>query len=167
MDISTLSPPYLPFGVLILTFMQSIVSSSHPTLFNDCIHDVKHATNVSLKKKSMSTPKSFTSNHHRRPFCKWNIDFMTCHPASSNGHKYIVVELYYFTKWVKAIASFKTTADTTMHFVFNHVITRFRIPLQLVFDHGKQFENEIFAEISSKLVFSQKFASPHYLQSNG
>jgi len=121
----------------------------------------------SLRKKNMSTPNSFTSNHHRRPFYKWDIDFMTCHPASSNGHKYIVVEVYYFTKWVKAIPSFKTTTDTTMHFVFNHVITRFWVPLQLVFDNGKQFENEIFAEISSKLSFSQKFASPYYLQSNG
>ena len=121
----------------------------------------------SLRKKNMSTPNSFTSNHHRRPFCKWDIYFMTCHPASSNGHKYIVVEVYYFSKWVKAIPSFKTNAHTTTHFVFNHVISRFWVPLQLVFDNGKQFENEIFAEISSKLSFSQKFASPYYLQSNG
>jgi hypothetical protein len=35
-----------------------------------------------------------------------------------------------------------------------------------VFDHGKEFENEIFAELSSKLGFSQEFASPYYLQSN-
>ena len=92
---------------------------------------------------------------------------MNCHPTSSNGHKYIVVEVYYFTKWVKAIPSFKTTTDTTTHFVFNHVITRFQVPLQLVFDNGKQFENEIFVEISSKLGFSQNFASSYYLHSNG
>jgi hypothetical protein len=73
---------------------------------------------------------------------------MACHPTSSNGHKYIVVELYYFTKWVEAIPSFKTTADTTTRFVFNHVITQFEVPLQLVFDHGKQFEKKIFSEIS-------------------
>ena len=52
----------------------------------------------SLRKKNISTPNSFTSNHHCRPFCKWGIDFMTCHPPSSNGHKYIVAEVYYFTK---------------------------------------------------------------------
>jgi hypothetical protein len=121
----------------------------------------------SLRKKNMSTPNSFTSNHHRRPFYKRDIDFMTSHPASSNGHKYIVVEVYYFTKWVEAIPSFKNTADTTTHFVFNHVINLFRVPLQLVFDNNKQFENEIFTEISSKLGFSEKFASPYYLQSNG
>jgi transposase InsO family protein len=76
------------------------------------------------------------------------------------------VEVYYFTKWVEAIPTFKTTADTTTRFVFNHVITRFGVPIQLVFDHGKQFENKIFVEISSKLGFSQEFASPYYLQSN-
>jgi hypothetical protein len=119
-----------------------------------------------LRKQSMSTPNSFTTNNHHQPFCKWGIDFMTCHHPSSNGHKYIVVEVYYFTKWVEAIPTFKTTTDTTTCFVFNQIITRFRFPIQLVFDHGKQFTNEIFVEISSKLGFSQEFTSPYYVQSN-
>jgi transposase InsO family protein len=43
----------------------------------------------------------------------------------------------------------------------------FGVPLQLVSDHGKHFENEIFIELSSKLGFSHKFSSPYYPQSNG
>jgi hypothetical protein len=50
---------------------------------------------------------------------------------------------------------------------FNHVISHFVIPLQLVSDHGKHFKNEIFVKISSKLGFSHKFASPYYPHSNG
>ena len=70
-------------------------------------------------------------------------------------------------RWVQAIPTFKTTVDTKTCFDFNHVITQFRVPIQLVFDHGKEFENEIFVEISSKLQFSQEFTSPYYLQFNG
>jgi hypothetical protein len=101
------------------------------------------------------------------PFYKWGIDFMTFHPPSSNGHKYIVMAVDYFTKWVEAMPTFNNTADTTTCFFFNHVITRFRVPLQLVSDHGKHFENEIFVELSSKLGFSHEFSSPYYPQSNG
>jgi hypothetical protein len=36
-----------------------------------------------------------------------------------------------------------------------------------VSDHGKNFENEIFVELSSKLGFSHEFYSPYYPQSNG
>jgi transposase InsO family protein len=54
-----------------------------------------------------------------------------------------------------------------MHFFFNHVISLFGFPLQLVSDHGKHFENEIFVKLSSRLDFSHDFASPYYPQSNG
>jgi hypothetical protein len=115
----------------------------------------------------MSTTYSSTSSHHCQPFYKWGIDFMTCNPPYSNGHKYIFVVVDYFTKWVEAMPTFNNTIDTTMHFFFNHVITHFGVPLQLVSDHGKHFENEIFIKVSSKLGFSHEFSSPYYPQSNG
>jgi transposase InsO family protein len=92
---------------------------------------------------------------------------MTCNPPSSNGHKYIVIAVDYFTKWVEAMPTFNNTADTAARFFFNHVISCFGVPLQLVSDHGKHFENEIFIELSSRLGFSHEFSSPYYPQSNG
>jgi transposase InsO family protein len=92
---------------------------------------------------------------------------MTCNPPFSNGHKYIVVAVDYFTKWAEVMPTFNNTIDTTVHFFFNHVISFFGVPLQLVSDHGKFFENEIFVELSSRLGFSHEFASPYYPQSNG
>jgi transposase InsO family protein len=77
------------------------------------------------------------------------------------------VAVDYFTKWAKAIPTFNNTTDSATHFFFNHVISRFGVPLQLVFDHGKHFENEIFIELSSRLGFSHEFNSPYYPQSNG
>ena len=92
---------------------------------------------------------------------------MNCNPPSSNGNKYIVVEFIYFAKWVESMPTFNNTADTTTCFLFNYVITQFKVPLQLVSDHGKHFENKIFMEPSSNLGFSHEFSSPYYPQSNG
>jgi hypothetical protein len=91
---------------------------------------------------------------------------MTCNLPYRNGHKYIVVELDYFTKWAKAMPTFNNTADTATCFFFNHAISHFGIPLQLVSKKRKHFENEIFIEISSILGFSHEFTSPYYPQSN-
>jgi hypothetical protein len=92
---------------------------------------------------------------------------MNFHPPSSNGHKYIFVAVDYFTKRAEAMPTFDNTADTTLHFSFNHVITPSRIPQQLVSDHGKHFKKDIFAELSSKLGFTHEFASPYYPHSSG
>jgi transposase InsO family protein len=91
---------------------------------------------------------------------------MNCNPPSRNGHKYIIVAVDYFTKWAESMPTFNNTADTAMYFFFNHVISHFEVPLQLVSDHGKHFENDIFVELSSRLGFSHEFASPYYPQSN-
>ena len=56
------------------------------------------------------------------PFMKWGIDYVTCNPASTGGHKYIIVNVDYFTKWVEAMPTFKDDRETTAFFVFNQII---------------------------------------------
>jgi hypothetical protein len=139
-----------------------------PTLFHDYIHEVKWCNKYELYTYKALAP---TALLHPviidGPFYKWGIDFMMCNHLSNNGKKYIIIAIDYFTKWAKAIPTFNNTNDTTVHIFFNHVISHFGVPLQLVSDHGKHFENEFFAELSAKLGFTHEFSSPYYSQSNG
>jgi hypothetical protein len=73
---------------------------------------------------------------------------------------------YYFTKWVEAMPTFNNMVDIVTHFFFNHVITHFGVPQQLVLDHGKHFKNEVFKKFPPFLGFTHEFTSPYYLQSN-
>jgi hypothetical protein len=101
-----------------------------PTLFHDFIHAVKRCDKCHLyANKAQALPTLLHLVITVGPFYKWGIDFMTCNPPSSNGHKYIIMAIDYFTKWVKSMPTFNNTADTTSCFFFNHVITHFRIPL--------------------------------------
>jgi hypothetical protein len=135
-----------------------------PTFFYDCINVVKRCNNCQLyANKSRAQLALLHPVITVSPLCKWGIDFMTCNPPSSNGNKYIIVAVDYFTKWVEAMPTFNNTAT---RFFFNHVMSRFGVPLQLVSDHRKHFENEIFVELSSRLDFSHDFTSPYYPQSN-
>jgi hypothetical protein len=73
------------------------------------------------------------------PFTKWGIDYTTCNPPSTRGHRYIIIAVYYFTKWVKAMPTFKDDGETTTLFLFNQIIARFGVPREIFTDHGIQF----------------------------
>ena len=52
-------------------------------------------------------------------------------------------------------------------FTFNHIITRFGVPKQLVTDHGSHIQNAMMTELSTQLGFRQEHSSPYYPQANG
>ena len=83
------------------------------------------------------------------PFSKWGIDFTTCHLPSAQGHRYIIVAVYYFTKWVQAMPTYLNDGKTMTLFMFNHIIARFEVPKQLVTDHGSHFQNAMMTELST------------------
>jgi hypothetical protein len=64
------------------------------------------------------TPNSYVPSYYRRPFTKWGIDFTTCHLVSARGHRYIIVAVDYFTKWVEAMPTFNNDGET-VSFLFS------------------------------------------------
>ena len=69
------------------------------------------------------------------------------------SHKYIIVALDYFTKWVEAMPNFGNDSETTTLFLFNQFISCFGIPKEIVTDHGNHFQNNMMAELALKLGF--------------
>jgi hypothetical protein len=53
------------------------------------------------------------------PFTKWGIDYTTCNPPLTRGHRYIIVVVDYFMKWVKSMPTFKDDGETVALFLFN------------------------------------------------
>ena len=78
---------------------------------------------------------------------------MDYNPASARGHHYIIVAIDYFMKWDEAMPMIKSEGETSAHFVFNQIITRFSIPKELVTDHGRHFQNRMMEELASKLGY--------------
>ena len=57
--------------------------------------------------------------------------------------------------------------ETTVHFIFNQIITRFGILKELVTDHGRHFRNKMMEELASKLGYKQGHSYSYYPQENG
>jgi hypothetical protein len=87
------------------------------------------------------------------PFTKWGIDFTTFHPVSAMGHRYIIVAVDYFIKWVEAMPTFNNYGETSALFIFNHIVARFSILKDIVTDHGSHFQRKMMIELTSKLGF--------------
>jgi hypothetical protein len=45
------------------------------------------------------------------PFTKWGIYFTTCHLVLARGNFYIIVEVDYFAKWVKAMMTLRNDKE--------------------------------------------------------
>ena len=60
-------------------------------------------------------------------------------PNASNGHKYIVVAIDYFSRWIEA-ESFSTLKAKQMgKFIEKNLICRYRVSHHIMTDNGVQF----------------------------
>jgi len=57
------------------------------------------------------------------PFTKWGIDFTTCNLPSKGNHKYIIMFVDYFTKWLEVMPTSKNHSASKALFLFNQVIS--------------------------------------------
>jgi hypothetical protein len=91
-----------------------------PTLMKDCIKLVKkcHPCQI-FSRKMRAHPAPMFPVITVGPFTKWGIDYTTCNPSSARGHRYIIVVVDYFTKWVEAMPTFKYDGETVALFLFN------------------------------------------------
>jgi len=63
------------------------------------------------------------------PFRGWALDVIgEIKPKSSRGHKFILVGIDYFTKWIEVIPLPEVTQNVVIDFVQKHIIHRFGIP---------------------------------------
>jgi hypothetical protein len=110
------------------------------TIFKYCVEAVKRCHSCHILSQKMHThPTLLFSVITIDPFRNWGVDFTTCHLPSSTGNHCIIVFIKYFTKWVEAMPTFVNDGDTATLFMFNQVITRFRVPREIFTDHGSQF----------------------------
>jgi hypothetical protein len=102
------------------------------------------------------------------PFHSWDLSFVgQIHPASSKGHRFVLVTMNYFTKWTEAVPLKNMTHREVIHFISEHIIHRFGIPQTLTTDQGLSFMSHQVCEFTKSLKIKLLSSSPYYAQANG
>ena len=101
------------------------------------------------------------------PFVQWGIDIVGPLPLGKSQVKFLLVAIDYFTKWVEAEALATITEARIQNFVWKNIICRFGIPLIIILDNGRQFDNQGFKDFSSGLGIKNQYSSPGHPQANG
>jgi transposase InsO family protein len=101
------------------------------------------------------------------PFERISIDLTGPHPTSRSGNMYILTVIDLFTKWAEAIPLRNKEAATVARALFDVVISRFGIPLQLLSDNGKEFENSLLSELCRLLNIDKLRTTAYRPSANG
>ena len=101
------------------------------------------------------------------PFAAWEIGIIgEIMPNASNGHKYIVVVIDYFSRWIKAESFGTLKAKQMAKFIKKSLICRYGVSHHIVTDNGVQFQAEI-AELLQRYGIEHHKSSPYRPQANG
>lgn len=88
-------------------------------------------------------------------------------PPISKGHKYLLVAIDYFTRWVEAKLVNSIAKQRIINFIFHNIIYHFGIPLQIIMDNGTHFIGKWLGKFCEDSGIKLSFAPMYHKQANG
>ena len=101
------------------------------------------------------------------PFEQWGFNIIgEINPNSSLQHKYILTAIDYFTKWFEAIPLHKVNEDVVMYFLQDYIMTRFGVPISLVFYNATYFSSIRLTTFANEKGIKLHYSANYYPQGN-
>ena len=85
----------------------------------------------------------------------------------SNGHRFILVAIDYFTKWVEAASYKSVTKHAVVKFIRKNIICRYGLPERIITDNGKNLNNKLMEELYSQFKVKHYNSTPYCPKMNG
>ncbi|XP_070017123.1 uncharacterized protein [Nicotiana sylvestris] len=139
-----------------------------------CI-DAKQATTIMAEVHSgvhrdliYSPPSELHTMSAPWPFVAWGMDVIGPieHPAS-NSHRFILVAIDYFTKWVEAKTFKSVTKKAVVDFVHSNIICRFGVPKVIITDNGANLNSHLMKKVCQRFNITHRYSTPYRLKANG
>ena len=101
------------------------------------------------------------------PFAQWGLDIVGSFPRAARNKRYLLVDTYYFTKWVEIEPLANIRDVDAKRFVWKNIFTRFGIPRTFISNNGLQFDSKTFRRYCYDLGITNRYFTPAYPQGNG
>jgi len=104
------------------------------TMERDCIDYVRKCHKCQIYGDKINAPPTPLFNMISPwPFDMWGLDVIgPINPKASNGHRFILVAIDYFTKWVEANSYAHVTQKVVKRFIEKNLVYRYGLPARLV-----------------------------------
>jgi len=102
------------------------------------------------------------------PFSMWGIDVIgAIEPKASNGHRFILVAIDYFTKWVEAASYANVTRKVVTKFIRKELICRYGIPERIITGNATNLNNHMMSELCEEFKIKHHNSSLYQPKMNG
>ncbi|XP_013607926.1 PREDICTED: uncharacterized protein LOC106314629 [Brassica oleracea var. oleracea] len=90
------------------------------------------------------------------------MDIVGKFPMALGQKVFLLIATDYFSKWVEAEELSRIIDLQVRKFLWTYVITRFRVPHEIVTDNGPQFTSQNFKEFCRDCGIKLTFATPRH-----
>ncbi|XP_070017327.1 uncharacterized protein [Nicotiana sylvestris] len=98
-------------------------------------------------------------------FAAWGMDVIgLIKPAASNEHRFILVAIDYFTKWVEASSYKEVTKKVVADFVYDSIVCRFKIPESILIDNGSNLNSDLMKAMCETFKINTRIQQPTSLR---
>src|SRR6185369_3619820 len=101
------------------------------------------------------------------PWERVGIDFVGPLPLTSQGNRYIITAVDYFTRWPEARAVPQASAQQAAKFIYEEIICRHGIVDVIHSDQGTHFVNELINQLVRKFDMKHHKITAYHPQANG
>ena len=88
-------------------------------------------------------------------------------PKALNGHRFILVAIDYFTKWVEAVTFKSVTKKVVVDFIHFNIICRFGIPKVIITDNAANLNSHLMQEVCYQFKIEHRNSTPYRPKANG
>ncbi|XP_052725995.1 uncharacterized protein LOC128194433 [Vigna angularis] len=139
------------------------------TMENDCCTHVRRCEKCQMHADNINMSPT-TLNVLSAPwlFSMWGIDVIgAIEPKASNGHRFILVVIDYFTKWVEAVSYANVTRKVVTRFIKKELICRYGLPNKIITDNATNLNNRMMAELCEEFKIHHLNSTPYRPKMNG
>jgi len=81
------------------------------------------------------------------PFAHIGLDIVGPLPITLQGHRYIIVAVDFFTKWIEAEVLKEANAQNIAEFIHKEIICHHRYQLEITTNRGTEFNNQLISNL--------------------
>ena len=131
----------------------------------DCIRHVRYCHRCQIYADKINIPPNELHQMSESwPFSIWGIDMIgPINSKASNGHRFIVVAIDYFTKWIEANSYANVAAKSVAKFIRCDIIAHYGVTEVIIIDNDSNLNNKIIDSLLDEFHIRHLNSSPYRL----